>query len=149
MRAVVQRVTSASVVVEGRTVGAIDEGLLILLGVSRADTSKDVAYTAEKIANLRIFEDDAGKMNQSLLNMGGSALVVSQFTLYGDVRKGRRPSFDGAAPPAMANALYEEFVEAMKDLGLTVATGIFQADMKVSLTNDGPVTIIVDSQKVV
>lgn len=149
MRAVVQRVTSASVVVEGRTVGAIDKGLLILLGVSRADTSKDVAYTAEKIANLRIFEDDAGKMNQSLLNMGGSALVVSQFTLYGDVRKGRRPSFDGAAPPAMANALYEEFVEAMKDLGLTVATGIFQADMKVSLTNDGPVTIIVDSQKVV
>lgn len=149
MRAVVQRVTSASVVVEGRTVGAIDEGLLILLGVSRVDTSKDVAYTAEKIANLRIFEDDAGKMNQSLLNMGGSALVVSQFTLYGDVRKGRRPSFDGAAPPAMANALYEEFVEAMKDLGLTVATGIFQADMKVSLTNDGPVTIIVDSQKVV
>lgn len=149
MRAVVQRVTSASVVVEGRTVGAIDEGLLILLGVSQEDTSKDVAYTAEKIANLRIFEDDAGKMNQSLLNMGGSALVVSQFTLYGDVRKGRRPSFDGAAPPAMANALYEEFVEAMKDLGLTVATGIFQADMKVSLTNDGPVTIIVDSQKVV
>lgn len=149
MRAVVQRVTSASVVVEERTVGAIDEGLLILLGVSREDTSKDVAYTAEKIANLRIFEDDTGKMNQSLLNMGGSALVVSQFTLYGDVRKGRRPSFDGAAPPAMANALYEEFVEAMKDLGLTVATGIFQADMKVSLTNDGPVTIIVDSQKVV
>ncbi|WP_298704141.1 D-aminoacyl-tRNA deacylase [uncultured Veillonella sp.] len=147
MRAVVQRVSKASVTVDGDVVGNIGQGVLVLLGVGKEDTDKDAKYLAEKIVNLRIFEDDAEKMNLSLLDIQGSVLAVSQFTLYGDVRKGRRPGFDQAAPPAEANRLYEIFVEAVKALNCPVETGVFQADMKVELINDGPVTILLDSQK--
>lgn len=148
MRAVVQRVKHASVTVEGDVVGKIEQGVLVLLGVGKGDTEKDAMYLAEKIANLRIFEDAEEKMNLSLLDIKGSMLAVSQFTLYGDVRKGRRPGFDQAAPPDEANRLYEVFVEAVKKLNCPVETGVFQADMKVELLNDGPVTILLDSQKV-
>ena len=147
MRAVVQRVSRARVTVEGRATGEIGPGLMILLGVGREDTSDVAASMAEKIANLRIFEDDQGKMNRSLLEVKGSALVVSQFTLYGDARGQRRPSFIAAAPPEKAKALYEEFSAALRDLGVTVATGIFQAMMSVELVNEGPVTILLDSDK--
>ena len=147
MRAVVQRVSSASVTVEGRVTGKIGAGLMILLGVGREDTSAIAASMAEKVANLRIFEDDQGKMNRSLLDVQGTALVVSQFTLYGDARGQRRPSFISAAPPEKAKALYEEFTVAMQALGLTVATGIFQTMMSVELVNEGPVTILLDSEK--
>jgi D-aminoacyl-tRNA deacylase len=147
MRAVVQRVSRARVTVEGRATGEIGPGLMILLGVGREDTSDVAASMAEKIANLRIFEDDQGKMNRSLLDVKGSALVVSQFTLYGDARGQRRPSFIAAAPPEKAKALYEEFSAALRDLGVTVATGIFQAMMSVELVNEGPVTILLDSDK--
>jgi D-tyrosyl-tRNA(Tyr) deacylase len=147
MRAVVQRVSRARVTVEGRATGEIGPGLMILLGVGREDTSDVAASMAGKIANLRIFEDDQGKMNRSLLDVKGSALVVSQFTLYGDARGQRRPSFIAAAPPAKAKALYEEFSAALRDLGVTVATGIFQAMMSVELVNEGPVTILLDSDK--
>ena len=147
MRAVVQRVSRAKVAVEGRVTGEIGAGLMILLGVGREDTSAVAASMAEKCANLRIFEDDQGKMNWSLLDVRGGALVVSQFTLYGDARGQRRPSFISAAPPEQAKALYEEFCEALRKLGVSVATGIFQAMMSVELINEGPVTILLDSEK--
>ncbi len=147
MRAVVQRVSSARVTVEGSVTGNIAAGFLILLGVGRNDTSAVAVSMAEKIANLRIFEDDQGKMNRSLLDAGGSALVVSQFTLYGDARGQRRPSFIAAAPPEQAKKLYEEFTDALSKLGVTVATGVFQAMMSVELVNEGPVTILLDSDK--
>jgi D-tyrosyl-tRNA(Tyr) deacylase len=147
MRAVVQRVSRAKVTVEGQVTGEIGAGLTILLGVGKEDTPATAAGMAEKLANLRIFEDSAGKMNRSLLDVKGSALVVSQFTLYGDARGQRRPSFITAAPPELAKKLYEDFCEAMKRLGVTVGTGIFQAMMSVELVNEGPVTILVDSDK--
>ena len=133
--------------VEGRVTGEIGAGLMILLGISREDTSVVATSMAEKCANLRIFEDEQGKMNRSLLDGKGSALVVSQFTLYGDARGQRRPSFISAAPPELAKALYEEFCEAFRKLGVNVATGIFQAMMSVELVNEGPVTILLDSDK--
>jgi D-aminoacyl-tRNA deacylase len=147
MRAVVQRVSRARVTVEGRETGEIGFGLMILLGVGREDTSGIAASMADKVANLRIFEDEQGKMNRSLLDVKGSALVVSQFTLYGDARGQRRPSFISAAPPEKAKALYEEFAVAMHGLGVNVATGIFQTMMSVELVNEGPVTILLDSDK--
>jgi D-tyrosyl-tRNA(Tyr) deacylase len=147
MRAVVQRVSRASVTVEGRVAGEIAAGLMILLGVGREDSSAVAASMAEKVANLRIFEDDQGKMNRSLLDVKGSALVVSQFTLYGDARGQRRPSYISAAPPEKAKALYDEFTLAIEGLGVSVATGIFQTMMSVELVNEGPVTILLDSDK--
>lgn len=147
MRAVVQRVSRAKVTVEGQVSGEIGAGLMILLGVGKEDNSAVASAMAEKLANLRIFEDAAGKMNLSLLDVKGRALVVSQFTLYGDARGQRRPSFITAAPPEQAKALYEEFCEALRKLGVTVGTGIFQAMMSVELVNEGPVTILVDSNK--
>jgi|SRR5580698_393388 D-tyrosyl-tRNA(Tyr) deacylase len=147
MRAVAQRVSRASVTVDGRVTGEIGPGLMILLGVGREDTSTVAASMAEKLANLRIFEDDQGKMNRSLLDVKGAALVVSQFTLYGDARGQRRPSFITAAPPEKAKTLYEEFTAAMQGLGVSVATGIFQTMMSVELVNEGPVTILLDSDK--
>jgi D-aminoacyl-tRNA deacylase len=147
MRAVLQRVSGARVTVEGRVTGEIGAGLMVLLAVGREDTSAAAASMAEKCANLRIFEDDQGKMNRSLLDVKGGALVVSQFTLYGDARGQRRPSFISAAPPELANRLYEEFCEVLRNLGVTVATGIFQAIMSVELVNEGPVTILLDSDK--
>jgi D-tyrosyl-tRNA(Tyr) deacylase len=147
MRAVVQRVSHARVTVESRMTGEIAAGLVILLGVGRNDTSAVAVSMAEKVANLRIFEDDQGKMNRSLLDIRGSALVVSQFTLYGDARGQRRPSFIAAAPPDHAKQLYEEFCEAIRRLGVNVATGVFQAMMSVELVNEGPVTILLDSDK--
>lgn len=147
MRAVVQRVTRADVTVDGETVGQIGPGFLVLLGVAADDQREDVVATATKIVGLRVFEDDAGKMNRSLVDVGGSMLVVSQFTLLGDCRTGRRPSFTSAAPPERASALYQEFIAEVRGQGITVETGKFQADMKVSLTNDGPVTLLIDSKK--
>ena len=147
MRTVLQRVSRAKVTVEGRVTGEIAFGLLVLLGVGREDTSTIAASLAEKVANLRIFGDDQGKMNRSLLDVKGAALVVSQFTLYGDARGQRRPSFISAAPPEQAAALYEEFTQALRSLGITVATGIFQTTMSVELVNEGPVTILLDSDK--
>lgn len=147
MRAVLQRVTRASVTIEERISGEIGAGLLILLGVGRSDTSESAAYLAEKIANLRIFADEAGKMNLSLLDMGGAALVVSQFTLFADTHGGRRPSYIQAAPPDDANRLYEEFIESLRVLNIKVETGIFQAHMQVALVNDGPVTLLLDTEK--
>ncbi|HWZ32636.1 MAG TPA: D-aminoacyl-tRNA deacylase [Bryobacteraceae bacterium] len=145
MRAVLQRVTMARVEVEGAVVGEIGAGLLILLGVTKTDTAPQAELLADKILNLRIFSDDAGKMNRSLLDTGGALLVVSQFTLYGDCRKGRRPSFDQAAPAEQAKTLYEQFVEAARRSGVRVETGVFQAHMAVSLLNDGPVTLIIEA----
>jgi D-aminoacyl-tRNA deacylase len=145
MRALIQRVREAAVTVAGQEVGRIGPGLLVLLGVGHADTEADIAYLAPKIAHLRIFEDAEGKMNRSLLDVGGGVLLVSQFTLYADTRKGRRPSFTGAAPPAQAAALVDACAAALRALGLPVAQGIFQADMQVALVNDGPVTIWIDS----
>ena len=142
-----QRVSRAQVTVEGRVAGRIDAGLVILLGVGREDTNEVAASMAERVANLRIFEDDHGKMNKSLLEVRGGALVVSQFTLYGDARGQRRPSFMAAAPPDKAVALYEEFSAALRKLGVTVATGVFQTMMSVELVNEGPVTILLDSDK--
>jgi D-tyrosyl-tRNA(Tyr) deacylase len=147
MRAVLQRVSRAQVTVEGNVTGEIGAGLMILLGLGREDTSPIASSLAKKCANLRIFEDDQGKMNRSLLDTKGSALVVSQFTLYGDARGQRRPSFIAAAPPELAKALYHEFCAALRALGVTVATGIFQAMMSVELVNEGPVTILLDSDK--
>jgi D-tyrosyl-tRNA(Tyr) deacylase len=147
MRAVAQRVSRASVTVDGRVTGEIGPGLVILLGVGREDTSRVAASMAEKLVNLRIFEDDQGKMNRSLLDVKGAALVVSQFTLHGDARGQRRPSFISAAPPELAKALYDEFTRAMQALGVSVATGIFQTMMSVELVNEGPVTILLDSDK--
>jgi D-tyrosyl-tRNA(Tyr) deacylase len=147
MRAVAQRVSRARVMVDGRVTGEIGPGLMILLGVGREDTSAVAASMAERLANLRIFEDDQGKMNRSLLDVKGAALVVSQFTLYGDARGQRRPSFITAAPPEKAKTLYEEFTMVMQGLGVSVATGIFQTMMSVELVNEGPVTILLDSDK--
>jgi D-aminoacyl-tRNA deacylase len=147
MRAVVQRVSRAKVTVEKQVTGEIAAGLMILLGVGKEDNSAVAAAMAEKLSNLRIFEDAAGKMNLSLIDVKGSALVVSQFTLYGDARGQRRPSFILAAPPDLAKKLYEEFCETLKKLGIPVATGIFQAMMSVELVNEGPVTILLDSDK--
>jgi len=144
MKTVIQRVKSASVVVEGKTVGEIGRGILVLVGVERGDDEARADWLAEKVCNLRIFEDEAGKMNLSVQEIGGSLLLVSQFTLAGNCDKGRRPSFDTAAPPDEGKRLYEYFVEAVKRNGLQVATGIFQADMQVSLVNDGPVTFILE-----
>lgn len=147
MRAVVQRVSRARVTVEGRVTGEIAAGLVILLGVGRDDAAAAASALAEKVANLRILEDEQGKMNRSLLETGGSALAISQFTLYGDARGQRRPSFLRAAPPEQAKALYEEFVRALRALGVRVETGVFQAMMSVELVNEGPVTILLDSEK--
>jgi len=147
MRAVIQRVSHAQVAVDDEVTGAISLGLLVLLGVSTSDTESDADYLAEKIAGLRIFEDPEGKMNLSVADVHGAILAVSQFTLYGDVRKGRRPSFDGAARPEQAKKLYEYFVEKIRAAGLPCETGRFQAEMKVELVNDGPVTILLDSTR--
>ena len=147
MRAVIQRVREARVEVAGATVGAIAQGMLVLLGVARGDTAEDSAYLAEKTAALRIFEDGEGKMNLALPEVGGAVLVVSQFTLLGDCRKGRRPGFTAAAPPELADALYAGFAAALRARGLTVATGVFRAEMLVHLVNDGPVTLLLDSHK--
>lgn len=147
MRAVVQRVTEANVLVEGSILGEIQKGLLVFLGIEENDESTDIEYMLEKVVNLRIFEDAEGKMNRSLLDVQGELMVVSQFTLLGDCRKGRRPSFINAARPEKANELYKTFVEKAKGYGIKVQTGVFQAEMKVSLCNDGPVTIIIDSKR--
>jgi D-tyrosyl-tRNA(Tyr) deacylase len=147
MRAVVQRVSRAQVTVDGEITGEIGPGLLVLVGVGRDDTKTDAVYLAEKIAGLRVFEDQAGKMNLGVHEIGGSVLAVSQFTLYGDVRRGKRPSFDAAAAPETALALYEFFVERIRTEGLRCETGRFQATMKVELVNEGPVTILLDSVK--
>jgi D-tyrosyl-tRNA(Tyr) deacylase len=147
MRAIVQRVRSASVAVAGRVVGAIDHGLLVFVGVTHGDGPADRDYIAAKVRELRIFPDESGRMNRSVVESSGSLLVVSQFTLYADTRKGRRPSFDAAAPPALAEALYLDLVRTLRDSGLRVETGIFQADMQVSLVNDGPVTMLLDSRR--
>ncbi|MGC8793844.1 MAG: D-aminoacyl-tRNA deacylase [Bryobacteraceae bacterium] len=145
MRAVLQRVREARVEVDGQVVGAIGRGLLVLIGVAREDTARDADYLAEKIVGLRIFPDEQGKMNRDVREAGGSLLVVSQFTLYGDTRKGRRPSFDRAAPQDQARALYEYFVESLRRKGVPVETGVFQAMMQVHLINEGPVTILCES----
>ena len=147
MRCVIQRVTEASVTVEGEVIGQIGRGFMVLIGVSAEDTDKDLKYMAEKVPNLRIFEDGQGKMNLSLKDVGGAILAVSQFTLYGDARGGRRPSFIAAARPETANALYEQLVGAWRERGFTVETGRFRTDMQVHLTNDGPVTLLLDSTR--
>jgi D-aminoacyl-tRNA deacylase len=147
MRAVVQRVSRAAVRVNGDTVGGIARGLLVFLGVANGDGPADVQYIAAKVRDLRIFPDDEGRMNRSVVETGGSVLLVSQFTLNADCRKGRRPSFDGAAPPALARTLYEAVVDTLQGFGLPVATGVFQAEMQVELVNDGPVTMLLDSQE--
>lgn len=147
MRAVVQRVTEASVTVDNELVGAIGPGVMVLIGVSSEDTDKDLKYISEKVPNLRIFDDENGVMNRSLLDAGGSILAVSQFTLYGDARGGRRPSYIRAAQPDVANAFYERAIAAWRVQGIHVETGRFRTEMKVSLVNDGPVTILLDSEK--
>jgi D-aminoacyl-tRNA deacylase len=147
MRAVVQRVSRASVRVDGKLVGEIGRGLLVLLGVAEGDADADAAYLAEKISGLRIFQDEAGKMNLGVMEVGGTVLVVSQFTLFGDVRWGKRPSFDAAARPEQARAMYEHFVERVRAFGLRCETGRFQEMMEVELVNSGPVTILLDSKK--
>lgn len=147
MRAVVQRVSSSKVTVDNVVTGQINKGLLVLLGVTHEDTSKDVDYMIDKVLNLRIFEDENQKMNLSLKDIGGELLIVSQFTLYGDCRKGRRPGFSDAARPEVAIPLYEEFIEKAKKQGISVGTGKFGADMMVDIANNGPVTILLDSQK--
>ncbi len=147
MRAVVQRVNRARVVVDGKVTGEIEAGLAVLVAVGRADEAATAASMAERIVNLRVFADEQGKMNRSLLDTGGAILAISQFTLYGDARGQRRPSFLQAAPPELGKSLYEEFVRALRALGVRVETGVFQAHMSVELTNDGPVTILLDSDK--
>ncbi len=147
MRAVIQRVEEARVTVESKAVGEISKGLLVLLAVEASDGMQDLAFLKKKILNLRVFEDEQGKMNLSLRDAGGSVLMVSQFTLYGDSRKGNRPSYSRAAPPTQAKELYQELIEQLRQEGVTVEAGKFQATMKVALINDGPVTLIVDSNK--
>lgn len=147
MRAVVQRVSQAKVQIDGSIVGEINRGLTVLLGVHREDTAQDLEWMADKIIHLRIFEDQQGLMNRSLIDVGGELLVVSQFTLYGDCRKGRRPSWHAAAPPDMANRLYEDFITACTRRGIVTRSGVFQTMMDVSLTNAGPVTMLLDSHK--
>jgi D-aminoacyl-tRNA deacylase len=148
MRAVIQRVRHARVSVDGNVVGEIGAGVLVLLGVAGTDSSEDARYLAEKTAHMRIFGDSAGKMNLSLIETSGSALVVSQFTLYADLRRGRRPGFERAASAMVASSLYEEYVAALKSTGVSVKTGTFQAHMTVELANDGPVTILIDSERI-
>ena len=147
MRAVIQRVSSARVVIDGQEHSRIGAGILVLLGVEKEDTPEDAQLLARRITELRIFEDDAGKMNRSIIEAAGQILAVSQFTLLGDCRKGRRPSFDGAAPPEIARTLYQKFVDEIDALGIPVSTGVFQAMMDVELINQGPVTFILDSRK--
>lgn len=147
MKVVLQRAKNASVTVSGQTIGEINQGVVLLVGITHSDTEEDAAYLVNKIANLRIFEDEQGKLNHSLLEMKGEILSVSQFTLYGDCRKGRRPSFTQAAKPDKAKLLYERFNELLRDTGLTVETGEFGAMMDVQLTNDGPVTLILDTEQ--
>lgn len=147
MRAVIQRVSEAWVEVEGQEVARIGHGLLVLLGIGQGDSEEDAKYLANKIANLRVFEDEEGKLNRSVLEVGGSVLVVSNFTLYGDCRKGRRPSFTDAAPPEIAHELYLRFCDFLKVEGVPVQMGVFQAHMHVGLVNDGPVTLLLDSKK--
>ena len=147
MRAVLQRVSSANVKVDDAVVGEIGPGLLVLLGIGQDDGEADATYLADRVLGIRMFADVAGKMNLSVVESGGSVLVVSQFTLYGDTRKGRRPSFDGAAAPELARRLYEYFVEQVRERGVPVATGVFQASMAVALVNDGPVTFVVESKR--
>ena len=148
MRAVIQRVQRASVTIEDRIHGAISQGMVVLLGIGASDTQIDMHWLVEKIVHLRIFDDREGKMNRSLADIGGEMLIISQFTLYGDCRKGRRPGFSAAAPPAMAEPLYTEFIAEVRAQGIRVATGTFAADMAVSLINDGPVTLTIDSKVV-
>lgn len=147
MRCVVQRVSRASVTVEGKITGQVEKGYMVLVGVETGDTEQDMRYCAEKVAGLRVFEDENGKMNLSVKDVGGAVLAVSQFTLLGDARHGRRPSFSSAARPEEANALYEAFCEALRAENIRVETGVFQTDMQVELVNDGPVTILLDSRK--
>jgi D-tyrosyl-tRNA(Tyr) deacylase len=147
MRAVVQRVKKSRVTVKDSIAGEINQGLMVLLGVGQEDSDTDINYLVEKIVNLRIFEDSDGKMNRSLLDIGGELLVVSQFTLYGDCRRGRRPGFDKAAKPDIAKKMYDDFVNKCREYGISTETGIFQADMLVDISNDGPVTILLDSKK--
>lgn len=147
MRAVVQRVCEARVSVDNKIIGEIGKGLVVLLGVGTLDTEKDLTYLAEKILNLRVFEDENGKMNISLMDVGGELLIISQFTLYGDCRKGNRPSYCNAAPPQEAEAIYNRFVDYCRQRGVKVETGKFQAEMLVEIHNDGPVTILIDSRK--
>ena len=147
MRAVVQRVTEGSVTVEGKVTGEIKNGFVVLLGVGNEDTESDADYIADKVSNLRVFEDENGKMNLSLKDVGGEILAVSQFTLYGDCRKGRRPGFTEAAPPEKAKALYDYFTDRLRKVDIKVGEGIFQADMLVKIYNDGPVTLLLDSKK--
>lgn len=147
MRSVVQRVKRASVSVDGKVVGRIEAGLLILLGVGEKDSAGDLEWMVDKLIGLRIFEDEEGKMNRSIQDMGGQILLVSQFTLYGDCRKGKRPSFSTAAPPELAKALYEQAADKIRAYGIPVETGVFQAEMQVELVNDGPVTMLLDSEK--
>ena len=144
VRVVVQRVACASVTVDGREVGAVERGLVVLVGIASGDGDEAVAWMADKVAGLRVFPDDDGKMNRSLLEIGGGALVVSQFTLYGDATRGRRPSFLDAAPPEAAEPIYQRFVEALRGRGVPVATGVFGATMAISLVNDGPVTLVIE-----
>lgn len=147
MRIVIQRVSEAEVKIDGKTTGKAGKGLLLLVGFAIDDNITDIEYLVEKVLNLRIFEDEKGKMNLSVLDINGDILSVSQFTLYGDIRKGRRPSFSQAAEPEKANSFYEKFNEELKESGLNIETGVFGGDMKVSLLNDGPVTILLDSKK--
>ena len=147
MRCVVQRVTASSVTVDGKVTGSIGPGLMVLIGVSSDDTEADLKYMAEKVPNLRIFDDENGVMNRSILDAGGSILAVSQFTLYGDARGGRRPSYFRAAKPEKADELYEKLIAAWREKGIHVETGVFRTEMQVSLINDGPVTILLDSEK--
>lgn len=147
MRAVIQRTNRSTVTVDGKTISSIQQGLTVLLGVGQEDTEKDAQYLAEKVVNLRIFSDEAGKMNLSLLDVKGELLVISQFTLYGDCRRGKRPSFDAAAPPQLAQELYHKFLEFCRTYGVITAHGKFQAEMIVSLENHGPVTILLDSKR--
>ena len=147
MRAVIQRVSNARVVIDGAEHSRIGPGILVLLGVEKEDTPEDAQLLARRISELRIFPDDAGKMNRSVVEAGGRILAISQFTLLGDCRKGRRPSFDGAAPPELARTLYQKFIDEIDGLGIPVSTGVFQAMMDVGLTNQGPVTFILDSRK--
>lgn len=147
MKVVIQRSKQASVTVEGNVTGAIDKGYVLLVGITHTDTAEDIAYCAKKVAELRLWEDDEGKMNRSILEVGGDILSVSQFTLYGETKKGRRPSFTGAARPEQAKPMWDAFNEALREFGLRVETGIFGAMMDVALINDGPVTIIIDSDR--
>lgn len=147
MKAVIQRVKHASVTVEGRVTGQIGQGLLVFAGIGPDDTQRDVDFIADKIANLRVFQDDGGKMNRSVLDVAGAVLLISQFTLFADCRRGRRPDFTAAAPPELAQQLYQQVIDAVGEKGVPVQTGVFAADMQIEALNDGPVTLLLDSRK--